>query len=66
MFEDGTKALVPLRAGRHLAAQHSDAYSSMDWAEDVWPLCGFVGGGRDDAQKRKTHPNKHMIKHKCE
>ena len=34
-LEHGTKAHVSLSAGRHLAAQYSDAASSIDWAEDL-------------------------------
>ena len=34
------KVLVPLSVGRHLAAEHSDAGSSIDWAEDLFQgLC---------------------------
>ena len=60
-LDDGTKALVPLSVGRHLAAQHSDAGSSIDWGGRSMPgpLCGFVGGVRGDARKEK-HTKKNM------
>ena len=32
---EDTKAFVPLSAGIHLAAQHSDAGSSIDWVEEL-------------------------------
>ena len=34
-LEGGTQALVLVSVGRHLAAQHSDAGSSIDWTEDL-------------------------------
>ena len=53
-FEDGTKALVPLPAGRH-------AGSSIDWAED---LCQDRSAGsseeegRHDARKERPKTSK--------
>ena len=60
-FEDGAKALVLLSAGRHLVAQHSDAGSSIDWAED---LCQgrCADSSEDDVMIPKTTQRNHMIK----
>ena len=62
-LEGGTKALVPLGAGRHLAAHHSDAGSSIDWADDlcqvqcaVWSEEGVV-----TRKKESLPPINYMI-----
>ena len=60
---DGTKALVPLNAGRHRAAQHSDAGSSIDWAED---LCQgrCAGSSEQDVMTRRKKAQKKLHDHK--
>ena len=69
-LEEGTEALVPLSAGRHLAAQHSDAGSSTDWVEDRQGRCAdssekdLMTAKKYKTQK-KPHDQKQMREKQC-